>query len=53
MSNSVSSTQPWSIDDLIENAPNWNLAGDANLLKYLESFSEVFKSSLYFEQLNN
>lgn len=33
--------RPWSIEEIIENAPNWSLAGDVGLLKHLESFSEV------------
>lgn len=31
----------WTTQEIIENAGNWNLAGDAGLLKYLEEFSEV------------
>ncbi|XP_017786382.1 PREDICTED: WASH complex subunit FAM21 [Nicrophorus vespilloides] len=35
---------PWTIEEIVENAPNWNLAGDAGLLRHLEQFSEnLFK----------
>ncbi|KAF5286996.1 hypothetical protein FQA39_LY16110 [Lamprigera yunnana] len=30
----------WTIKEIIDNASNWSLAGDAGLLKYLESYSE-------------
>lgn len=33
--------RPWTTKEMIDNASDWNLAGDAGLLKYLEDFSEV------------
>lgn len=33
--------RPWPPNEMIANAPNWTLAGDAGLLNYLEKFSGV------------
>lgn len=43
--------RPWSTEEIIKNAPNWSLAGDAGLLKHLESFSEKLLSKA--EHTNN
>ncbi|KAB0791810.1 hypothetical protein PPYR_03610 [Photinus pyralis] len=43
--------RPWSTEEITKNAPNWSLAGDAGLLKHLESFSE--KLLLKAEETNN
>lgn len=33
--------RPWEIEEIVDNAHQWSLAGDAGLLKYLEKFSDV------------
>ncbi|KAK4885466.1 hypothetical protein RN001_001737 [Aquatica leii] len=43
--------RPWSIEEIVQNASNWNLAGDAGILKYLELFSENLLSKA--ESTNN
>ncbi|KAF2882466.1 hypothetical protein ILUMI_23691 [Ignelater luminosus] len=39
-SNVNSWNRAWSAQEIIDNASNWSLAGDAGLLNYLETFSE-------------
>lgn len=34
--------RPWSMDEMIENAENWSLAGDVVLLNTLKAYSEVY-----------
>lgn len=33
--------KPWATEEIVDNAQNWSLAGDAALLKTLEAFSNV------------
>ncbi|XP_063220287.1 WASH complex subunit 2-like isoform X2 [Bacillus rossius redtenbacheri] len=33
--------RPWSTEDISENSGNWNLAGDAGLLRHLQQFSQA------------
>jgi WASH complex subunit FAM21 len=33
--------RPWNTDEMRQQSANWNLAGDAGLLKHLQQFSQV------------
>lgn len=41
MSKTKSWDRPWSMDEIIENSENWNLAGDVALLNTLKAFADV------------